>query len=81
MTVHVRFFSGIVPLVGEKAIDLTLPDGTTVAALKDRLVDRYPVLEGFMSTYVIAVGEEMQSPEHVVRDGDVVDLIPPISGG
>jgi molybdopterin converting factor small subunit len=81
MTVHVRFFSGIVPLVGEKAIDLALPDGTTVDALKQRLVDQYPVLEGFMSTYVIAVGEEMQAPEHVVRDGDVVDLIPPISGG
>jgi molybdopterin synthase sulfur carrier subunit len=81
MTVHVRFFSGIVPLVGEKAVDLTLPDGTTVAGLKDRLVDRFPQLEGFMSTYVIAVAEEMQSPEHVVRDGDVVDLIPPIAGG
>lgn len=81
MTVRVRFFSGIVPLVGEKSIDLTLPDGTTVAGLKQRLVDAYPVLEGFMSTYVIAVEEEMQTPEHVVRDGDVVDLIPPISGG
>ncbi len=81
MTVRVRFFSGIVALVGEKSIDLTLPDGTTVTGLKQRLVDAYPVLEGFMSTYVIAVEEEMQTPEHIVRDGDVVDLIPPISGG
>lgn len=81
MTVRVRFFSGIVPLVGEKAIDLALPDGATVGVLKERLVDRYPVLDGFMSTYVIAVGEEMQASDHVVRDGDVVDLIPPISGG
>ena len=81
MTVHVRFFSGIVPLVGAKSIDLAIPEGATVAVLKDRLIDQYPVLEGFMSTYVIAVEEEMQSADHVIHDGDVVDLIPPISGG
>ena len=50
MTVQVRFFSGIVPLVGEKSIDIAVPAGITVAGLKDRLVAEYPVLEGFMST-------------------------------
>ena len=81
MAVHVRFFAGIVPLVGEKHIDVAIAAGTTVAALKDRLAETYPVLEAFMSTYVLAVEEEVQSPDHVLRDGDTVDLIPPISGG
>lgn len=81
MTVRVRFFAGLVPIVGEKSIEMALPAGATVGALRDQLVERYPVLEAFMTTYVCAVAEEMRMPEYVLSDGDLVDIIPPISGG
>lgn len=81
MTVHIRFFAGLVPIVGEKSIEMTLPAGATVATLRDQLVAQYPVLEPFMTTYVCAVGEEMREPEYALNDGDLVDLIPPIAGG
>lgn len=81
MTVKVRFFAGLVPIVGERSIEMSLPAGATVGTLRDQLVLRYPVLEAFMTTYVCAVGEEMQPPEHALSDGDEVDIIPPISGG
>jgi molybdopterin converting factor small subunit len=81
MTVQLRFFAGLVPLIGEKSIEMTLPVGATVATLQARLAERYPVLEGFMSTYVCAVDEEMREGGYVLRDGDLVDFIPPIAGG
>jgi molybdopterin converting factor small subunit len=81
ITVKVRVFSGIQALVGAKKVDLELPDGATVDVLRTRLVEQYPILDPFMSTYVIAVEEEVQDTTHVLRNGDVVDLIPPISGG
>ena len=81
MTVRVRLFAGLKHLVGENDLELSLPEGATVGALRGRLVERYPVLEAFMSTYVCAVDEEVQPVEHVLRDGDLVDLIPPIAGG
>lgn len=81
MTVRVRFFAGLVPIVGEKSIEMALPAGATVGTLRDQLVERYPVLEAFMTTYVCAVAEEMRMPEYVLSDGDLVDIIPPISGG
>jgi molybdopterin converting factor small subunit len=81
VTVHVRFFAGLVPIVGEKSIEMALPPGATVATLRDQLVARYPVLEPFMTTYVCAVSEEMRMPEYVLTDGDLVDIIPPIAGG
>jgi molybdopterin synthase catalytic subunit len=81
MTVKVRFFAGLVPIVGEKSIEVSLPANATVGTLRDQLVLRYPVLEAFMTTYVCAVAEEMQPPEHPLADGDEVDIIPPISGG
>ena len=81
MTVHIRFFAGLVPIVGVKCADMVLPAGATVGALRDQLVVQYPVLEPFMTTYACAVGEEMQMPDYVLSDGDFVDMIPPISGG
>ena len=81
MTVHVRLFAGLRGLVGGGDIELALPAGATIATLRDRLAEEYPVLEGFMGTLVCAVSEEVQPPGHVLADGDLVDLIPPIAGG
>ena len=81
MKVQLRFFAGLVPMIGEKSIEMTLPTGATVATLQAQLAERYPVLEGFMSTYVCAVDEEMRDASYVLHDGDLVDFIPPISGG
>ena len=81
MTVHIRFFAGLRPIVGENSIGMALPAGATVGTLRDQLVGRYPALEPFMTTYVCAVGEEMRGPDYALSDGDLVDIIPPISGG
>jgi molybdopterin synthase catalytic subunit len=81
MTVQIRFFAGLVPIVGEKSVAMTLPAGATVGTLRDQLIVQFPVLEPFMTTYVCAVGEEMREPSYPLSDGDLVDVIPPISGG
>jgi len=81
MTVKVRLFAGLRGLVGDNDIELTLPPGATIATLRDRLTEEYPMLEAFMGTLVCAVSEEVQPVSHVLADGDRVDLIPPIAGG
>ena len=82
MTVKVRLFAGLRGLVaGGEDIELTLPAGATVAVLRERLTEEYPMLEAFMGTLVCAVSEQVQPPEHQLADGDRVDLIPPIAGG
>lgn len=82
ITVKVRPFSGLVhALGGEKQLDVELPADATVDVLRAALMMRYPILETLQSTYVVAVEEEIQDPSHPLRDGDTVDLIPPIAGG
>ena len=81
MTVRVRLYAGLRQLVGDNDIELALPAGATVATLRDRLAEEYPVLQAFLCTLVCAVDEEVQPPEHVLADGDRVDVIPPIAGG
>lgn len=81
MNVTVRLFAGLRGLVGDSDLAVTVPQGATIAALRDRLADEYPVLAALMPALVVAVGEEVQPLDRVLADGESVGLIPPISGG
>ena len=81
ITAHVRLFAGLHQLVGERDLEMTLPDGATIEQLRDKLGDLYPVVQAFLPTLVCAVDEEYVPPGHLLRDGDHVALIPPVSGG
>jgi molybdopterin converting factor small subunit len=80
-TVNVKLFAGLQGLVGKPVVELTLPPGATVGQLRDKMVEEYPVLEAFISTLVCAIDEEMVPVEHVLRENERVELIPPIAGG
>lgn len=80
-TVNVKLFAGLQGLVGRPQVEVLVPEGATVGTLRDRIVEEYPVLEAFMGTLVCAVGEEMVPVEHVLAEGERVELIPPIAGG
>jgi molybdopterin converting factor subunit 1 len=80
-TVNVRLFAGLHDLVGKRDLVLELPDGATIGDLRDRLGEEYPIVQAFLPTLVCAVDEEYVPSEHVLRTGDNVALIPPVSGG
>jgi molybdopterin converting factor small subunit len=80
-TVNVKLYAGLQGLVGSKSVDLIVKPGATVADLRDRIVEEYPVLEALINTLVVAIDEEMVPVEQVLRDGEQVELIPPIAGG
>lgn len=68
-------------MVGSRDLEFALPDGATVASLRDELGERYPIVQALLPVLVCAVDEEYVPPEHRLRDGDHVALIPPVSGG
>ncbi len=80
-TVSVRLFAGLHDLIGKREVTLELPEGATIGHLRDKLGEEYPVVQAFLSTLVCAVDEEYVPSEHVLRPGEDVALIPPISGG
>ena len=45
ITVHVRLFAGLHQLIGEREIEMILPDGSTVAVLRDTLGAQHPVVQ------------------------------------
>jgi molybdopterin converting factor subunit 1 len=81
MKTSVHFFATYREQVGSKDLDITLDSGSTVADLLYTLENRYPGLRLDLRPTLVAVNAEYASPDYVLREGDQVALIPPVSGG
>ena len=88
MKVTVRYFARYRSLVGRGEEELEVPDGITVGELIELLKGRHPVLENevfaedddLADVNVSRNGRYVRFDE-VLRDGDIVALFPPVSGG
>jgi molybdopterin synthase catalytic subunit len=81
MKVRIRFFARLSEIVGERDVPLELNEGSTILDLHSKLACEYPAVTPYLSTAVCAVGEEYVAEGHRLRDGDIIALIPPVSGG
>lgn len=81
MKIKVKFFAILRERVGAGETGKEMPDGTTIAQLWESLQKDYPKLAapGFRLLY--AVNQNYVTPEHILKDGDEVAIIPPVSGG
>jgi molybdopterin converting factor subunit 1 len=81
MKVKMLLFAVLSDIVGEAVRELEVDDGTTALDLWSRLRERHPQLEAYERPPFTAVNEEYVAPETVLRNGDEVAFIPPVSGG
>lgn len=81
INVRVKLFARAKDVAGVAEDAFTLPDATTVAGLRQALVDRYPPLADILKHSALAVNEEFADDTTVLTDGAVVALLPPVSGG
>ncbi|MDX1631735.1 MAG: molybdenum cofactor biosynthesis protein MoaE [Thermoanaerobaculia bacterium] len=81
MRVRVLAFATARDTLGTEALEVDLPEGATVSALREELVRDFPGLEGIWPRLAVAVDGEMASPERVLTDTSEVALLPPVSGG
>ncbi len=81
INVKVVFLGPAADWSGTSSSAVDLPDGATVRALRDVLCERAPRLAGAMHVIRFAVNEAFAAEDTVLRDGDEVALIPPVTGG
>ena len=81
MTMSLLFFSQIRDALGREEERLDLPSGSRVKDLERLLRTRTPQIAGLLGSVTFAVNNEYVDRDCVLRDGDVVALISPISGG
>jgi len=80
MRVRVLPFGVLKDWLGASATTLELPEGASVGDLLDRvgtLQNAAPALRGI----AVSVNAEYATASHLLRDGDEVGLLPPVSGG
>ena len=81
MELDVKFFALYRERAGCGYSPLQLPEGATVADLTVEVRRRFPRLAPPGAHIVVAVNAEYAAPGLVLRRGDEVCLIPPVSGG
>jgi molybdopterin converting factor subunit 1 len=81
-TITLLYFAAVRDALGTAEEELTLPDTVgTVAELSLYLEGRHAALAGRLATVRYAVNEVFATPETALTSGDVVAVIPPVSGG
>jgi molybdopterin converting factor subunit 1 len=81
MRVTLLYFGVLRDFFGVSDETLELMDGATVGGLLDLLRPRTPGDDRLWRSLAVAVNREYSSPGLVLRDGDEVALLPPVSGG
>lgn len=79
--VRIRYFAHLRERLRRESETLTLADGRRVADLLDELSARYEPIAGARKSVQVAVNQEVVQHDRVLRDGDEIALIPPVSGG
>ena len=73
-------FGVVKDIFSNSIVDIDMEDVATINQLKTLLEEKYPQLNQ-LGSYMIAVNNEYASINEVIREGDEVAIIPPVSGG
>ena len=80
MKCKIKAFGISKEIIGSKLLELELPEGCTVLDLKKELFQKYSAFIDLKSLY-IALNNEYADEMAVLKEGDEIALIPPVSGG
>jgi molybdopterin converting factor subunit 1 len=82
MTIVVLYFAALRELLGvsEETVSIT-GASINIDALAEQLAQSHPALRGHLSSVRFAVNESFVNGTAEVLNGDIVALIPPVSGG
>ena len=80
MNIKTLFFGITTDLVGESQLQIDVDENKSIKEFKTILKDKFSSLEN-INSYAIAVNEEYADDVTILEDGDVVAVIPPVSGG
>lgn len=81
MKVNVLFFASCRDLVGSAEREMDLPDGATVGDLMIEIASEHPRFREMVPSLMVSVNQDYRERSDVLREGDEVALIPPVSGG
>jgi len=80
--ITIRYFAAARELAGCETEELELGAAVrTQAAFIELLSERHPRLRAYLNRMRLALNGSFALPEEVIRDGDEIDVMPPVAGG
>ena len=80
MKITILFFGITTDLLNLNSMEFSTKTENTIGNLKNELKEKYPQLSN-INTYAVAVNETYATNKVVLKEGDIVAIIPPVSGG
>ena len=80
MNIKTFFFGITTDFVDASELHIDVEENTSIKDFKSVLKERFAKLEN-INTYAIAVNEAYATDDVIIKNGDVVAVIPPVSGG
>lgn len=79
MNTTVLLFGIATDLVGSSSLEIELPTNCSIDAFK-KMISQHSQLHK-MSSYAVAINESYSTDETIIKENDVIAIIPPVSGG
>jgi MoaE-MoaD fusion protein len=81
MRVKVLLFGQLKDIVGRQEESLDLDSGAQLSAVMDHYSARYPRFHGLTKSIACSINQEYAQGSALLKEGDEVGLLPPVSGG
>lgn len=85
LRVELLLFAQVAEAAGARRLQLSLPAGATVAGIWNAVAEGAPAIAAALAPWrgrvAVARNERYARDSDLLRDGDVLALIPPVSGG
>jgi len=81
LKIKVRFFASYREIAGRPEEVFELRDGATLSALISKVRSVYPRLTELTDDLIVSVNKRYAKEDLVLKEGDEVALLPPVSGG
>lgn len=80
MQLNILTFGIARDICGGSSLQLEVPEPFSAEQLRQLLTENYPRLKE-LASFLLAVNEEFAETDTMIRPGDEVAIIPPVSGG
>lgn len=80
MKIKIRYFASIKEILGKNEEEIEVKEGITAGALKEKLLTMNSKITE-KEQLLIAINGGFVDPKKKIKEGDIVALFPPVSGG
>ncbi len=81
--IKVLYFATIKEKLGTESETVPYQEGMTLAQLLSELSGKHPGMGELTASkrFLYAINQEVSEPESLLKDGDEIAILPPLSGG